>query len=230
MNSQNFKIMFITDSIGNPRTFPIEEVVPLEMTYPYLIRENYPSAICWQLSYGNLTTEELVNQAIAYLSDWDPDLIVIQSGINDCRPEAFTEIEKQIVKKSTGRLFRYFAKHLFNPKVIKWRKVYRVSKKSYKKTLTKFKNIFNKSRILFIEINVGDGYERARPGVLKRIDDFNDIINEIYPEGLIRVKNKINKYKGLNVDNIHLNLEGHRVIAELIEKKISSLIDRSNKL
>mgnify|MGYP000326524186 CR=1 FL=1 len=230
MNNQNLKIIFVTDSIANPRSFPIEEVVPLERTYPYLIRESYPSAICWQLSYGNLTTEELVNQVIGYLNDWAPDIIIVHSGINDCRPEAFTSLQKDIIKNLTGLLFRYIAKQMYNPRLIKWRSLYRVSKRSYKKTLTKFKNIFNTSKIVFIEINAGDGYERARPGVLKRIDDYNEIINEIYPEGMIRVKNKIDKYKGLNTDNIHLNAEGHRVIAELLQKKLSSLLKSSNKL
>jgi len=224
VNTQKLKIIFITDSIANPRSFPLEEAVPLERTYPYLIRENYPNAICWQLSYGNLTTEELVNQAIGYLSDWEPDLIVVHSGINDCRPEAFTSLQKDLIKNFTGLLFRYLKKHVYNPRLIKWRNLYRVSKRSYRKTLTKLKIIFNTSKIIFIEINVGDNYERARPGVLKRIDDYNDIINKIYPEGLIRVKNQINKCKGLNTDNVHLNAEGHRVIAELLQKKLSSFI------
>jgi lysophospholipase L1-like esterase len=181
----------------------------------------------WQLSYGNLTTEELVNQLIGYLNDWSPDLIIVQSGINDCRPEAFSSFQKVLIKKFSGPLFRYLNKHIHDSRVIKWRSVYRVTKRSYRKTIIKLKNIFSSSKIIFIEINAGEGYERARPGVLSSIDDYNAVINEVYPEGVISVKEKLDQHGGLNEDNLHLNTEGHRVLAGLLEEKINSIIGDS---
>lgn len=89
LSRKKFKFLILTDSIGNPRVFPVDDIVELEETYPYILRNVYSESIFWQLSYGNLSTEELVNQAIGYLTQWEPDFIIIQSGINDCRPEAF---------------------------------------------------------------------------------------------------------------------------------------------
>ena len=85
MNDKKLKFLILTDSLANPRSFPIESAVVLEQTYPYLLRDIYPDAVFWQLTFGNLATHELMNQAIGYLSEWDPDFIIVHSGINDCR-------------------------------------------------------------------------------------------------------------------------------------------------
>ena len=81
--------MILTDSTANPRSFPTSDVTQLEETYPYILREQFNGSTFWQLSYGNVTTEQLISQPISYLNHWEPDVIIMQSGINDCRPESF---------------------------------------------------------------------------------------------------------------------------------------------
>ena len=89
--------LILTESAGNPRSFPSSEVTQLEETYPYLIRALYKESNFWQLSYGNITTEQLCGQVISYLNHLNPDIIIVHSGLNDCRPEAFTEFQKNTV-------------------------------------------------------------------------------------------------------------------------------------
>ena len=101
------KFLILTDSISNPRSFPISSITTLEETYPYIIRNYYKDSTFWQLSFGNITTEQLFSQVISYLSHWEPDIIIIQSGINDCRPEAFTDFQKTLINKLSGPHFKH---------------------------------------------------------------------------------------------------------------------------
>ena len=137
-----YKILILTESAGNPRSFPESEKVNLNETYPYYIRNEYKNSTFYQLSFGNIETEKLCNQAIGYLSHWKPDFVIVHSGLNDCRPEAFSEFQKIIILK-LARFFPSLKKYLYHFKIIKKRQVYRVSKPSYKKTIKRFLSVFN---------------------------------------------------------------------------------------
>ena len=71
MSIKKLKMMILIDSLGNPRSFPVETAVILDKTYLYKIREVFEDAIVWQLSYGNISIEELTNQVIGYLNGLD---------------------------------------------------------------------------------------------------------------------------------------------------------------
>ena len=108
-----YKILIITDSTANPRPFPEKEKTHLEETYPYLIKKEFKNSIFYQLTFGNIETEKLLSQAIGYLSHWKPDFIIVQSGLNDCRPEAFSEFQKIIILKFS-RFFPMMRKLIFS--------------------------------------------------------------------------------------------------------------------
>ena len=216
------KFLILTDSIGNPRSFPVSDVTQLEETYPYMIRERFNSSTFWQLSYGNISTEQLIGQAIGYLNHWDPDVIIVQSGIIDCRPEAFTVVQKAIINKLLGPLSGRIQKYVYHPKLIKRRQVYRIPKRSFRKTLKKSKLIFSQSRIYWLEICAAPGYERARPGVNCRMADYNQIIASIYGEDFIKVQERILSVDGFNEDNFHWNKHGHKAVADILIDRINS--------
>ena len=132
------KMMILTGSDGNPRSFPPSEKVELEETYPYVLRDHFNGSRFWQLSYGNVSTLKLVSQPMGYLSHWKPDIIIVQSGMADCRPEAFTEFQQEIISKLSGRIFSRIKRYVFHPSLIKRRQVYRVPKKQFRRTLKKF--------------------------------------------------------------------------------------------
>ena len=226
-----YKFLILTDSIGNPRSFPASEITQLEETYPYILRDKFKDSTFWQLSYGNITTEQLLSQAIGYLSNWKPDFTIIHSGIIDSRPEAFTEFQKMVITTFSGRLFRYLKKYVYHPKLIKRRQVHRVTKTNFGKTAKKLKLLFEQSKIFWLEICAADGYESARPGVNKRIEDYNQIIKVIYGEGFVQVKEKMLEVGGFNVDNMHWNKYGHKVVADILLERIQVhiIMEATNK-
>ena len=173
----------------------------------------------YQLTYGNIETEKLLGQAIGYLTHWKPDFIIIQSGLNDCRPEAFTEFQKNLIRKFF-RFFPILRKNINNTQIIKKRQIYRVSKKRFKKIAKWFSNVFYQSKIIWLEIAVHEGYEKIRPGVSKRIVEYNQIIEDEFKDNFLQIKNALNEVNGFNSDNIHLNKFGHRKVSELLLKKL----------
>lgn len=225
-NNKRLKFLLLTDSIANPRSFPVDSIVHLEQTYPYLMRENYSDAIFWQLSYGNITTEELVNQAISYLTHWEPDFIIIQSGINDCRPEAFTEFQKTLINAFSVFIFKYLRKYIYNPNLIKTRQLHRVTKRKFGKTLKKIKMIFSESKIYYLEICAGQNYESARPGVTQRLVEYNQIVKEVFADDVISVSELLLKKEGFNKDNLHWNVQGHYLVSQALTNKISDHIEK----
>jgi hypothetical protein len=218
------KGLILTDSVGNPRSFPPSEKVDLENTYPYLLRSGYKDILFHQISFGNIKTESLISQAISYFVAWEPDILIVQSGMSDCRPEAFSELEKEII--NSLKIFRPLRKYLYHPAVIKFRNKSRVSEEQFQKSLKKMKLIFAKSEIMWLEIitSASGGLHESRPGVLKKIQRFNGIIKEVFDEGYVEIHNEINQANGINSDHLHIRKSGHEVIAELLSSRIDKKI------
>ena len=56
MPTEAQRVLLLTDSGANPRSFPAALAVELHQTYPYLVRARFPNATFYQLSFGNITT------------------------------------------------------------------------------------------------------------------------------------------------------------------------------
>lgn len=204
--------------------------VGLEETYPYLLREAFRDSVFYQLSFGNITTEDLVSQPMSYLTHWDPDFIIVQSGLADCRPEAFSEVEKRVIERLPGKLFGKLKKNLQNPKIVRRRQIYRVSLQSFRKTLKKFKMVFSKSKIYWLEICAAPQYEEARPGIGGRLCEYNKIIEEVYGDGFIRLQEGILEVNGFNLDHQHWLREAHRLAAHALVGRIRAAVSAENSV
>ncbi|MBI4309187.1 MAG: SGNH/GDSL hydrolase family protein [Candidatus Omnitrophica bacterium] len=217
------KIMVLTDSDGYPRSFPPSEVFALEETWPYLLRSHFKGAMFWQLSFGNITTMKLVSQPMGYLTHWQPDIIIVQSGIADCRPEAFTDFQKEIISKLTWKFFGRIKKYVNHPGLIKRRQVYRVSKGGFRAAIRKFKLVFPLSKIFWLEIGVGPSFDKSHPGIELRMEEFNAIIKGVYGDDFVPVREKILEADGYNaLDHGHQNKRGHQVVADVLIRKIET--------
>lgn len=199
--------------------------VRLEETYPYLLREAFKNSTFYQLSFGNITTEDLLSQPMAYLTHWEPDFIIIQSGLADCRPEAFSEVEKRVIERLPGKLFGKLKTNIHNPKIIRRRQVYRVTPQSFRKTAKKFKMIFSTSRIFWLEICAGPAYEEVRPGIMARLSEYNRIISEVIGDGFIPMQESILQVDGFNRDHQHWLRQAHRVAADKMISRIRTIVD-----
>ena len=223
------KVMILTDSDGYPRSFPPSEVFALEESWPYLLRAHFKDAAFWQLSFGNITTGKLTSQPMGYLTHWQPDVIIVQSGIADCRPEAFSEFQTEVIKHFSWKFFRWLKTYMNHPAWIRRRQMYRVSPGAFRTAIRKFKLVFSGSKILWLEISTGPKYEQFRPGVERRKEEFNAIIKDVYGKDFIPVQEKLRSVDGFNAgDHGHQNKRGHRVLADvLIERIGSSIASRS---
>ena len=196
-------------------------IVKLEQTWPYLLREEFKGATFYQLSFGNITTEDLASQATAYLTHWDPDFVVVQSGLADCKPEAFTEAQKAVINRLPGRFLGKLKKYLYHPPLIRRRQIFRVSEQNFRKTLRKFKKVFSKSRIFWLAIVASPDYERERPGIVRRVAAYNKIIEEVYGDGMVDLQERILQIGGLNTDNVHWVANGHQTVVDALIPRIN---------
>ena len=88
------KLLLITDSLGLPRLFP--EKTEYEDTYPNLLKKHF---IIMQYSKGGGTIIELYEQT-GYFKAFEPDVIILQSGIVDCAPRPYPYWLQQMSKYS----------------------------------------------------------------------------------------------------------------------------------
>ena len=190
--------MILTDSLANPRTIPIADSVNLEDTYPYILKKELTNSTFWQLSLGSAYLEVLVNQAIGYLLSWEPEYIIIQSGINE---------SKNIAKNSW---IGFYKKNSFAVDLV-----------AFKKNLKKIKYLFPKSVIIYIGISTSNGYAEKYSSVAKRVVEFNQAIKSIVGDDFIETENRLREINGFNQDGIHLNKVGHELIARLIFERLN---------
>lgn len=219
-----YRFVLATDSSANPRSFPAAMRVDLEETYPYLLREAFQDSVFYQLSFGNITTEDLLSQPMAYLTHWQPDFIIVQSGLADCRPEAFSEVEKRLIERLPTKLFGKLKRNIQNPKIVRRRQIYRVTPQSFRKTLKKFKMVFSRSRIYWLEVCAAPAYEEERPGIGQRLVEYNKIIQEVYSDGFIALQERILQVHGFNHDNQHWLRQAHRLAADELAARIKATI------
>jgi hypothetical protein len=216
-----YRFLILTDSGANPRSFPASMVVQLEETYPYILRSRFKSATFYQLSFGNIATEDLVSQATAYLTHWRPHFVIVQSGLVDCRPEAFSEAQKAVINRLPKRFFGKLKRSVNSPALIKRRQRYRVPKDTFRKTAKKFKALFSQSTVLWLQICTAPAYENERPGVGARMVEYNATLSEVYGDGFVSLQ-RVLEVDGFNQDLTHYTVRGHQVIAELLLEKIEA--------
>lgn len=218
------KIVILTDSTGCPRIYPKSERVDLYETYPYLLKKEFSSSKFWQLSIGNQISQLLIDQARGYLIHWKPDYIVLGTGINDVRPEAFSQKVTEVFRFK-GRLSilnKLINTILYMPVLINLFRKHRVTEKQFIKSIQSLKNTFKNSNIIWLEISCHNNYEKARPGILKRKNSFNQKIKNVLKGNYIEINNELSKSNFFTKDLHHFTKQGHSFIA----KKIINHINR----
>jgi lysophospholipase L1-like esterase len=220
------KVMILTDSCGLPRSFPEEAKTPYEKTYTGLLKQQFADVVFFQLSTGSATAVDLIGQALSYFDNWEPDFIILQAGMADCRPEPVSNFERLILTEfpSMHRLKSYIFRPMIMSRLIKWRGKYNVTPARFKRNIKKFKAVFPNSEILWLEIytSASGEYENHRPGVVKRIADYNQIIKGILGSGFIPIQAELVSCNGIHTDHLHMNKNGHQKVYELLKKRLDA--------
>lgn len=215
-------IIFLTDSLGLPRTKP--ESVRLEETYIELLRERYKDHKIINISLGGATIETLREQLLNYYNAVVPDLIFVQSGIVDCAPRALKKWETALLSKHA--VLRKFSDVVIKKNIKKIRKHRKLTYTS----ITRFSQIANEFRKKFDKKLYWIGilpalpeYETQLPGITANITHYNEALANTLSSNFI---NTSDIGDGIMSDFHHLNKAGnfyiYQKIATIIESNLHS--------
>jgi hypothetical protein len=207
---EKYKVLVITDSLGLPRLAP--ERVTYEETYFAKLEVKYPDWKLVPMMYGGADLPTLYHHAAFYYKSIRPAKIIIQSGIVDCAPRAFTRIEYKMIN-SVGII-----KSLYNSrfkstikKAAKARGLTSTSEQDFELFARKMLEAFPEASIYWNGIlPASEGYEKLLPGVTKNIIRYNNIIGNVIGNGYIDHSDF--STKGIMSDYHHLNAFGHDAI------------------
>lgn len=210
------KIAIFTDSLGLPRNTP--EKVEYKNTWIYLLGKEHE---IFQVSIGGATIIDLYNQT-GYLESFNPDIVLIQSGIVDCTPRALTKTENHILNKY--RITRKILNIILKKKTIRFLRKYRNCNYTNISTFLHYANNFQThykiSRVYFIGIlPAADAYENKIPGVKHNINLYNRGLKNIYLNNFLDTSDF-----GTNEimsDYTHLNDAGNKALFNKICKIIN---------
>ena len=209
------KVLILTDSLSLPRNKP-EKVKPKD-TWPSLLNNNQDYDIMI-MAMGGATIKKLYEQSHYYAS-FNPDIVIIQSGIVDCAPRALGLLEKEIIN-SNKLLSAFF--HRFMPVSFlrRFRKKTYTSNLNFSKYLDLLFEIFNDSKIIWIGILPASiEYENKLIGIQNNINIYNGIIeSKIALTNNLYINTSNIPHNGIMSDHHHLNIEGHQwIYSRLIE-------------
>lgn len=211
------RILVITDSLSLPRVHD-EGVVQWEEGYVNRLRKAFPETDFIQLAIGGATIEDLYNQ-LNYYKVIKPDAVLMQCGIVDCAPRALTRLELQLVKKF--HLFR-----LINPltkALRRMRNIAYTSPRTFETAVKKLTAAFPECPVFAIGIlPVRPAYETQVPGILKRVQQYNDILQR--HTRFIEMSDM--PLSGIAGDHHHLNAEGHLFLFQRLSQIITDLRQR----
>lgn len=208
------RIILFTDSLALPRKIP--EVTYYEDTYPYLLRNDFE---VFQFSKGGARIVDLLEQ-VFYYQQYKPDCVIIQSGIVDCAPRAFSWNEELFMQSNIcGKAIRKLlsltitTKKLRNFRQKSWTDIV-----LYERCCKKFKDLFPNIPVYAISIvPASDEYERKVPGINNKINRYNDMLRKAFG-GVISLHDIPFTY--IMSDGHHLNKLGHKYVYERIMEQI----------
>jgi hypothetical protein len=212
------KILVLTDSVSLPRKYK-EGSVSFEKTYTYRLQEMYRgAAVFFFFQMGGATITDLYKQ-INYCKAFQPDILLLQVGIVDCAPRAFSRLEMRLIRK--WRLLR--VTKFFTGFLRKYRGICYTSKLNFESHIGKFSTALDVKQFYSISIiPASDEYERILPNISKSIYAYNDIlkkrtecidISEVLLAG------------GVIEDHHHINEIGHQIIFNMVSDRLKEWIN-----
>jgi lysophospholipase L1-like esterase len=201
------KVLVVTDSLGLPR--PAPQTVTPEQTWVSLLAKSCDLA---QFSSGGATIGDLHAQ-VEYMKMHRPDLVIIQSGIVDCAPRAFSRFENEFINKF--RLTRSLSRRILNKeRIVKLRARRNVTYTplaDFASFADKFSKAF--SDVYWVEIAPSNAdYERRVPGITRNIELYNDVLRKVSAGKTISLSDF--STEDIMPDHIHLSVSGNRKLAE----------------
>ena len=206
------RILLLTDSLAMPREEP--ELTLYEDTYPYLLRKKYE---VFQFSKGGGLMKEFVEQTF-YYNQFRPDIVILQIGIVDCAPRAFSKFEEEVF--NSNRLFCFLRRKLsqtgLTKRIRNIRRISWTSKDDFSRGCIFLQGKFSHSKVFALSIVPSTTeYEEKVPGISKKISEYNDILKSVFKSNYIDLSEIPSD--GIMSDHHHLTAKGHLFVYEKIE-------------
>ena len=219
MSNVALKILIIGDSNCLPHYDLPNKSINLEDIYTFKLQKKLNKHIIEKVIWGGITTIQLTNFAISYYEKWQPDIVIIHSGINDVKKQFISNSLSHYVLKFLS-LFNISKKKykndiLYNQNLINFRSVPKVKAKDFKEQILRIKDSFSKSKIIYIGIHSNIKVNNERPNTFQDIINYNNILKEEFKEYFI--DNSIFSLEhDYMEDGYHLNKKGHNKLLEKI--------------
>ena len=207
------KVVVFTDSLGLARKWP--ESVLLEETWPCLLRSALVNHEVHQFSMGGATSTDLLEQAQYWMHGETPvDWMIVQAGIVDCAPRAFSKREKilQQIFSVLSRPFPTFGKFVFES-LRRYRQISYVDAKNFRCNVKKMRDLADKqqAKLLWISVVGSEFYNDVLPGVDKKITVTNETLKAELGDGFVDLQLGDEYFMS---DGHHLVAKGHRLLAD----------------
>lgn len=216
MSNVRLKILIIGDSNCLPHYNLSNKSINLEDIYIFKLQEKLNKHTIEKVIWGGITTKQLTNFAISYYEKWQPDIVIIHSGIND--------VKKQFISNSLSNYFfkifslfniskkEYKKDILYNKNLIKFKNVPKVKIKNFKEQILRIKESFSKSKIIYIGIHSNAKVNDERPNTFQDIINYNKILKEEFKEYFVD-DGIFSQEQDYTKDGYHLNKNGHLKLA-----------------
>lgn len=220
MHTANRKrILILSDSLALPRSVDGVTLLRYEDTWPNLLRAAMPHLEFAQASVGSITLCELLAQ-VPYWRPFNPDMAIIQAGLNDCLDRALHRFELEFCKK-----FKRFGRHVqivtgkHAPFFRKIRNIRYCSEVDYRQCLSALKGALPEVIMLGIVVDRMAPVTRF-PHCRERIDRYNDLGRGIFGDHFIDLSGLGNGHT--QNDQFHVQASGHRIIANQLQKMLTA--------
>jgi hypothetical protein len=215
------RILIVSDSLALPRMEP--EVVEYEQTWPFLLKMAFPDCCFHQLSIGGATVRLLKNQ-LSYLEKFNPDVVIVQSGIVDCTPRALTSLESDFINNFgiTYNLGKIVLPKITN-QLRKYRHICYTPEPFFKEAVESIKKTYDNVALFWLEIlPASDAYEAKIPRVKKQVIRYNEILNSLLGAKVVAMDQFPSN--GIMSDFHHLNVTGHLYVYGILHERIKGII------
>lgn len=214
------RILLLSDSLALARQSP--ESLYLEEAWPMLLREDMANVEWLQFSMGGATSSDLLAQSEYWMhARQDINWLIVQAGIVDCAPRAFSrnELLQQKTLALFTRLFPRSGRRLFEW-IRRRRNVSYIGPERFRQNVQAFRDLADQRgvRLLWLPVLGAGFYEGILPGVTKKIAQTNEILQQELGCALVDIRLSDEFFM---VDGHHLRADAHRHLAQVILKHIN---------
>lgn len=240
------KIVILADSLALAR----EEGggnIPFEATYPYLLdrslrqRLGQDSPLVIERGMRSRTIERVLDDWFEQVELKAADVVIVHIGIVDCAPRVFLRRERGFVENLRPECLRKLILNFVNKnrrQIVRLRRLVYVPPARFKRLVEEMvqqaRSCKVRSLLLINIISPPDPLERRSPGFQNNVKIYNQILSDQVDGRSIQLLdlNSLVQQRGgpeqLTIDGIHINEEGHRILARQLEAHILML--RNEKL